>query len=406
MTEIYLAAAALGVVAVLVLVAGARRTGRQPAAESPSAVFANRRRELAAEAGTQGLDAREAAELEQELALDHLDDAEGDQLHPEEASPTRAPLVPLLVGAILAVVAALVLYSEWGEPNAPLIARAPEILEDGDPEEIRRLESALAKRVVRESDDANTWFLLGHLRMRAKDFRGAATAFAALHDKAGPNAEVDLAWVQASYLADGGKLTAASRAIVERVLAANPEHPSALEFLAMDATHRRDFAGAAEFLARALQQSMPASRRASLAEFLALVRARLPKNPANGDEQDVVDKPTDAPNRIVVLVSLDAVFEVDATMPVFVIARDPLNPRPPLAVRRVSVGDLPARIELTDADAMMPGRSLIDVDPVQVLARVSLGGSPSARPGDLESAAVSTGIGAEPVSLRIDRRVE
>ena len=89
----------------------------------------------------------------------------------------------------------------------------------------------------------------------------------------------------------------------------------------------------------------------------------------------------------------------------FVIARDPDAPRPPLAVRRLTVGDLPARIELTDADAMMPGRSLSDLDSVELLARASLSGSPSARPGDLESDITTGKPGGEPVALRIQHLV-
>ena len=76
-----------------------------------------------------------------------------------------------------------------------------------------------------------------------------------------------------------------------------------------------------------------------------------------------------------------------------------------MAVRRLTVGVLPARIELTDADAMMAGRVVTDFEGLQVLARVSLGGTPSAQSGDLESAAVTTGLDAEAVTLRIDRRV-
>ncbi|MXY57822.1 MAG: hypothetical protein F4Y41_15750 [Gammaproteobacteria bacterium] len=96
---------------------------------------------------------------------------------------------------------------------------------------------------------------------------------------------------------------------------------------------------------------------------------------------------------------------MDSGAPVFVIARDPDAPRPPLAVRRLTVGDLPARIVLTDADAMMPGRSLSDLDSVELLARVSLSGSPSARTGDLESDVATGEPGGEPVTLRIENRV-
>ena len=142
---------------------------------------------------------------------------------------------------------------------------------------------------------------------------------------------------------------------------------------------------------------MPAPRRSELAEVLVLARSRLP------DDTEIVD--VAGPTGILVSVSLGAFPNLDPGAPVFVIARDADAPRPPLAVRRLTVSDLPARIELTDADAMMPGRSLSDLDSVELLARVSLGGSPSARTGDLESEVATGNVGGEPVALRIENRV-
>jgi len=401
-TEIFLAAAALGALALLALVAVARRTGRGGDAETLTDVFAARRRELAAEADAQGLEAAETAVLEEELALSHLDDAEHDPQAGRQR-PAGPPLVPLLAGAFIALLISLGLYAVWGEPNAPLLARTAEIMQRADPVELERLEEVLESRAQRAVNDVNTWFLLGHVRTQMSDYRGAADAFASLHDKAGPNVEVDLAWARASYLADGRTMTDATREIVRRVLAVRPEHPSMLELLAMDAIRRGDLDDAAELLARALRQPMPESRRRLLRESLALVRARLPGNAA-AVEPDA-DPVGEESARLAVSVSLDESLDADAAAPVFVIARDPLQPRPPLAVRRLTAGDLPAEVELTDADAMMPGRSLADLEGVQVLARVSLGGTPSAQSGDLESAVVTVGVGGEPVALRIDRRV-
>lgn len=169
------------------------------------------------------------------------------------------------------------------------------------------------------------------------------------------------------------------------------------ELLAVDALHRGDFPQAVAHLSRVLRQPIPAERRRELAEILALARSRLP------DSAQAVDP--DPPTAISVAVSLGAFPNVDPGAPVFVIVRDPDAPRPPLAVRRLTVADLPARIELTDADAMMPGRSLTDLDSVELLARVSLGGSPSAQTGNLESDVVAGMAGAEPVELRIEHRV-
>ena len=405
--EVYLAVAALGVLAVAGIVATAVKSGRTRTPDSATELFADRRCELAREADAQDLDAQEVAALEDELALNHLDESAQLDEPGEAPHPGGVPLVPLVAGSTLSLVVAIALYALWGEPDAPVLSRAAEIMRDAGSADMGALEGALVDRLARVPEDINAGFLLGHVRMQMNDYGGASEAFAALHDVAGPVKEVDLAWAQANYRADGGEMSPATRKIVDRVLAATPDQPEMLELLAVDAIHRRDFADAVEYLSRVLRQPMSASRRALLADTLASARSHLPRDAST---VDAGDPPAEAGGQaeaagVGASISLAADLDADPGTVVFVIARDPDAPRPPLAVRRLTVRDLPAEIELTDADAMMPGRGLSDRDSVELLARVSLGGSPSARPGDLESAVVAGSPGGEPVTLRIDRRV-
>jgi len=77
--------------------------------------------------------------------------------------------------------------------------------------------------------------------------------------------------------------------------------------------------------------------------------------------------------------------KIDAGDTVFVFARGQNGPPPPLAVKRLRIADLPAEITLGDADAMVPQFKLSLFEDVQVLARVSKSGHPTAQAGDLES---------------------
>lgn len=106
---------------------------------------------------------------------------------------------------------------------------------------------------------------------------------------------------------------------------------------------------------------------------------------------------------VVVHLSTDAVL--DPATPVFVIVRRPDVPGPPVAVRRLVAVDLPTRISLTDADAMLPGTTLSDLGALDVMARASLSGSPTSMSGDIESAVARTRLGAEAVVLHIEHVV-
>jgi cytochrome c-type biogenesis protein CcmH len=74
--------------------------------------------------------------------------------------------------------------------------------------------------------------------------------------------------------------------------------------------------------------------------------------------------------------------QIKSALPLFVIARDPAGGGPPLAVERRSSAEAPLTVELSEADAMMPSRTIATIPRVRVVARVSLTGAPQERSGD------------------------
>ncbi len=526
MIEVFAGTAVFASIVVFYVLFGVRRAGGRAMdrADANAVLFADRRRELIEEGRVQTLDASTLVELEEELALDLMETdgpeadleesrtgdshdpkpdtskAEGPDAAPQRIEGARPPVRVVASTAVVLAAVAVGLYAMWGEPHATDLALAAESLaSDGvDVDDLARAEKALAARVARDPEDATTWFFLGHSRMRLSDYKAAANAFARLRDLAGPNEEVDAAWAQASYLAEGG-MNAATRQVAEDVLAARPDHPAMLEMMAMDAMRGGAFAEASGYLARAIGQPLPESRVALLTQLMGVVQSQLdPARPfievlvrvgdqtrrpwlivfarpveggmplavvrrrveasqtvmlddtvgmgtgprlsmggqvevvarlsesgnarAAEDDLEVSAQPVDprAQPRIeltfpgdavrgtaatTVDVSLDAAFDVAPAATVFVIARDAERPGPPLAVKRLAAGDLPVRVELTDADAMLPGRGFKGVEALELVARVALGGSATAVAGDMESATWVGRPSADPVSLHIDRRL-
>ena len=488
--------AALGVV--YVVLGGRLRSGREIETDSAEALFAARMREIEAEAKANGLTPDQVAALEEELALELLD-AQTLAGAPPSARRSTPSMRPLLFGAIGVAGLALGLYAWWGDPGASQIVSSFEKIEPDDTRGLAALVPALAARAERRPEDLNSWLHLASVRMRLLDYGGAADAFTAAHGLAGPDPQVDAAWAQARFLADGGVLAPETREIVARVLATAPNQPVMLELLAMGALRDGDFNAAARHLVVLLRQEVPPARRRLLAETLVLARTR--QDPQRAFIQAQIDVAADATDaqwlmvfarppgggppvaaarvpaeetQTVVLddanvmagamplskagevevvarlsrtgmatsfsaqavsdivepasrprvrlrlpgtgeearsepgiaVAVSIATAVAADTPVFVIARSPSRPRPPIAVRRLVAGELPARIVLTDADLMMPGQRLSAHDAVELLARASLGGTPSAQAGDLESATTRVAIGsgdegADPVQLRI-----
>ena len=88
---------------------------------------------------------------------------------------------------------------------------------------------------------------------------------------------------------------------------------------------------------------------------------------------------------VTIEVAAAASLQADPQTRVFVIVRPLAGPPMPVAVRALSFAELPAVVQLSDADAMQPGRTLSRFDKVAVLARLSRSGSPTSQPGDVES---------------------
>jgi cytochrome c-type biogenesis protein CcmH len=74
--------------------------------------------------------------------------------------------------------------------------------------------------------------------------------------------------------------------------------------------------------------------------------------------------------------------QIKTPMSLFVLARNPAQPGPPLAVERHLSSELPLQVELSAEDAMMPTRTLASAQEVQIVARLSASGMPTEQSGD------------------------
>ena len=87
----------------------------------------------------------------------------------------------------------------------------------------------------------------------------------------------------------------------------------------------------------------------------------------------------------------------------FVFAREPGSPGPPLAAKRLTSAAIGSQVQLSPADSMLPGRVLMSGQRVSITARVSFSGQPIPSAGDLYGE-LSYDVGRDGVrDLVIDR---
>jgi cytochrome c-type biogenesis protein CcmH len=275
---------------------------------------------------------------------------------------------------------------------------------------------SLQQRLAKNPDDVNGWNMLARSHVTLQRFGDAVSAYERVMElEDGQNAQtmVDLALAISSR--DGSAIEGRTAALIEGALALEPNNPAALFYSGIASANRGDTEMAATRWEMLLGLNPPPEIRSILKQRVAEWRGE----PIESIEPPLADTgpaspsvsreaPTADPDAVVtarIALSDDALSALTSDANVFVIARDPAQPSPPIAVNRVRLSDLPAFVSLGDAQSMVAGRSLSGFEEFELLARVSLSGSPAAASGDWFGTMIVRPADNASVFLAIDRQV-
>ena len=353
-------------------------------ADTVRELYQDRLQELALEADAGQIASEDRAEMEAELGSVLLADFADQPAPPVQDARIARPV--LLATPLLAALLAMWIYLAIGDPQADTLRDGRSLLTlspHGESAELANWRSRLSDRVAGRPDDTESWYLLGHTELLLGEYQRAAEAFAVAHSQVGPDAGLDMAWLQARYMAGGGSLDPVTREIAERIMARDPNQPLVLELFAVDAFRKENYREAVNMLNRALSGRLGDNQRTALTAGLAEARRRL------GDLEPSVD------------VKVSAAENAPANATLFVIAR-PVGGGMPYAVVKRSVPDLPATIRLDDAVSMNPALGLSAADEIEVVVRLSLSGAPMAHPGDWQWQSTSIDLEALTAPLVLD----
>ena len=304
-----------------------------------------------------------------EAARELLADTEG--VAPGRVS-SLGKAIPLLA-AVLVPVLGLGLYLHFGSSDKVELTREfsqpPQSLE----EMVARLERAAAA----QPDSAEGLYFLGRAYMAQNRPAEAAKVFERAANLAGRQPELLGQWAQAKYFADDKKWSDTLKALTDEALKADPKEVTSLGLLGIAAFEERRFQEAIGYWQR-LMDELPEgdASRSALEGGIAKAREQLQASGAKVEAAPV------AKAMASIKVSVDLADAVKASaLPgdsVFIFARAVSGPPAPLAVKRVTVADLPITVELGDVDAMMPQLKLSNFPEVQLMARISRAGQPTA----------------------------
>ncbi len=289
---------------------------------------------------------------------------------------------------IFIVVAAGGLYYYIGSPGVPSGA--------GSTPDVSEMVSSLAERLKDNPDDVDGWIMLGRSYQTLGQFDDAISSFEkAIALEEGRNPETLVALGLALMAQQNGQVGDRAIRLFENALALDPNNPNALFYAGGAAAQRGNTALAADRWEILMGLNAPP-------EVRELLQSKI--NEWRGVSAPPVEQLSASLTvRVSVAESVSESLSADTT--VFVIARDPAQPSPPIAVARRRLSELPATVELSDRDAMIPGRPLSGFSSVEVVARVSVSGAPAAQTGDWFGSGVVDQGSTREIDLVIDQAV-
>jgi cytochrome c-type biogenesis protein CcmH len=341
----------------------------------------------------------------------------------EPAAPkSTAALVAL---AVVLPLAAAGLYSRisnfpWNDPIAA--AAVPEGHGDGTGASMNEVVQQLQARLASNPSDLEGWQMLGRTYLVTGEAAKAVTAYEKANElSGGQNPELQLDLAEALILTDNPAVQDRAKKIVDAALAADPNNGKALWYSGVMAIRADDKETAKARWTKLLEQNPPEEIRQIVSQQLSALGVQVPAVAASSPPPEMAagggmsvgmappaagaEGPSPSGRTLRVAISVDPKV-ADKMKPgtvLFVSARQPGIPGPPLAAVRLTSDQLPTTVVLSDANSMMEGRNLSSVDDVEVVARVAFGGTAVTATGDLIGTVQQKKGGAEDVAIVINQ---
>lgn len=363
------------------------------------------------------MDEESYRQLREELAGSMLDDVpdagEGVLGSPARGRGGKSAIAVVVVSLFVIPAAAVFLYQQWGAMDDVEQFRAMQemMAADGDRlAQMRELTAQLRERLEENPENTDGWAMLGRTYMRLEQYEDAAWAFERL---AGSIEDDDnrkaVAWglsAQAEFFLSQGDLNADVSEAIKKARALNPDEVNALGLLGIYAFSQENYEEAIRYWERIVEVAPNHPQIGSIRQGVEQAYQRL------GREAPSDDGAAASSAGVTVRVEIDEAFQGDIPddTTLFVLARRASGQGgPPLAVARLTAGQLPAEIRLDDSFSMSPEAKLSDAESVRLQARLSRSGNARPQVGDWqgqvgEPVPVTDGD-AEPVTLVIDTQL-
>lgn len=334
--------------------------------------------------GEDEMDAESKQALALELDREFLASTQTEEQATEQAINQKRWLAPAIL-LLFIMGGSLVGYSYWG---ASVELKATELINKSaqrqlTADELKQLNENVAAAAKHNSKNYEWAYNLARLNMNQGKFDEAAEAFADLLFALPIEADEDRAAImvqlaEARFEAAGQQPSEEIYTLLDDALKLQPNQRQVRVMAGMMAFQLGKFEGTIKHWGETWKKTSDSEFAGVLEEGIKRAATELEEQGKEADLSFLERKAL----TILVDVSEAAKKNLPANTTVFVAATAVSGPPMPLAAERLSLGDLPKEITLSDAQAMMPGMSLSDFDEVSIRATLSISGEPSAQKGD------------------------
>lgn len=334
---------------------------------------------------------------------------------PKGQRPTPKAAASLAALAVALPIGAFALYSgisnfPWDDPTAAAVSPSHGEGAAGSMDEVTQ---QLEARLAANPEDLEGWRMLGRTYLVGGNAAKAVTAYErAIEISGGGDPELQLDLAEALVLTNDPAGQGRAGKMIDDALAADPNNGKALWYSGVIAIRADDKETAKSRWTKLLEQNPPDEIRQIVVAQLAGLGVDAPAiasgspmaaaSAASAPADDAVPA-TGRAIRIALSVDPKVAARLKPGTPLFVSARQPGIPGPPIAAVRITSDALPTTVVLSDANSMVEGRNLSSIDDVEIVARVAFGGTAVTASGDLIGKGQQKKGGAADVAIVIDQ---
>ena len=352
-------------------------------------VYANKLAELVNDLKNDLIEKEQYEIAKADLQRSLIDDTEDSVQIKQRRSNKVLPMIIVLVVPIAAVLLYLNLNNGL-ESLTPSFRKNMQAQQQNGMPPVSEAISRLEEKLKQNPNDLEGWLMLGRSYLITENFAAAVKAYAKANEISnGADPNILVAYGEAQGFAKGQTFDNQSMSLFVKALQIDPGHERGLWYAGYASYQLKDYKSSVNYWERLMKQvpedqpEVKTALRKYLNDARQLAGLEIIESVEPESSKELVKDET-GQAKIIVNVSIaeHLLSKIDKTDTLFVYARAQNGPKMPLALVKMTAGDLPTTVTLDDSVSMISGMNLSSMEQVEVIARISKSGQAIMQSGD------------------------